>query len=200
MGWLKKIGPVKGQGIRRNNLGVTRYFRPPWDIWSILANELTSRLSIFIRVVIIEQHNIAKPNKLVKSDFILHLKNYQTTCCQVISTSNHVPKVKVSIRKEKFDTAIESLPLIRFPRLCNRFTSTTLSKMIRFGICKDQNDVSHTSQHAEPPGGHIWSHFDWKFQSRRDQNTEFALEYGKKLVFAITLRNQKMGSQIFYML
>ena len=168
-----------------------------WDIWSTLASELTS---IYIRVVIIEWHNIAEPNKLVKCDFILHLKNYQTTFCQVQSTSNQVPKVKVSIREEKFDTAIELLPLIRFPRLCNRFTSTTLSKMIRFGICKDQNDVSHTSQHAEPPGGHIWSHFDWKFQSRRDQNTEFALEYGKKLVFAITLRNQKMGSQIFYML
>ena len=131
-----------------------------WGWLDLTASKLTS---IFIRVVIIEWHNIAEPNKLVKCDFILHLKNYQTTCCQVQSTSNQVPKVK-------FDTAIESLLLIRFPRLCNRFTSTTLSKMIRFGICKDQNDLSHTAQHAEPPGGHIWSHFDWKFQSRRYQS------------------------------
>ena len=104
---------------------------------------------------------MAETNKLVKCDSILNLKDYQATCCQVQSTSNHVPKVKVSIiREEKFDTAIESLPLIRFPHLCNRFTSTTLSKMFQFWICKDQNDVSHTAQHAEPPGGYIWSHFD----------------------------------------
>jgi hypothetical protein len=54
------------------------------------------------------------------------------------------------------------------------FTSRTLSKMIQFWICKDQNDLLHTAQHAEPLGGKIWSHFDWKFQSRRDQNPEFA--------------------------
>ena len=153
-----------------------------------------------IRVVIIECHNIAEPNKFVKCDFILHLKNYQTTCCQVQSTSNHVPKVKVSIREEKFDTAIESLPLIRIPSLCNTFTSTTLSKMIRFWICKDQNDSLHTAQHAEPLGGHIWSHFDWQFQSRRDKTQNLLLACSQNTFFNITLRNQKMGSQIFYML
>ena len=42
----------------------------------------------------------------------------------------------------------------------NTFTSTTLSNMIRFWICKDQNDSLHTAQHAKPLGGHIWSHFD----------------------------------------
>ena len=79
---------------------------------------------------------------------------------QVQSTLHHVPKVIVSIREEKNDTTIESLPLIRIPSLCNMFTSRTLSKMIQFGICKGQNDLSHPAQHAEPPGGHIWSHFD----------------------------------------
>ena len=157
-------------------------------------SELTS---IFIRVVIIEWHNIAEPNKLVKCDFILHLKNYQTTCCQVQSTSNQVPKVKVSIREEKFDTAIELLLLIRFPRLCNRFTSTTLSKMIQFGICKDQNDSLHTAHHAEPLGGHIWSHFDWEFQSRRDQTREFAFGVQSEHLFGYNSPKSKNGRPNF---
>ena len=94
-----------------------------------------------------------------------------------------VPKVKVSIREEKFDTAIESLLLIRIPSLCNTFTSTTLSKMIRFWICKDQNDLSHTAQYAERLGGYIWSHFDLQFQSRIDQNPEFAFGVQSKHLF-----------------
>ena len=90
----------------------------------------------------------------------------------------HVPKVKVSIREEIFDTAIKSLCTF-----CNTFTSTTLSKMIRFWICKDQNDSLHTAQHAEPLGGHIWSHFDWEFQSRRDQSPEIASGVQSKHLF-----------------
>ena len=103
-------------------------------------------------------------------------------------------------QRGKFDTGIESLLLIRIPSLCNTFTSTTLSKMIRFWICKDQNDSLHTAHHAKPLRGHIWSHFDWDFESRRDQTQEFAFGVWKKRVFAITLRNQKMVAQIFYML
>ena len=146
--------------------------------------------------MIIEWHNIAEPKKLVKCDF-LDLKNYQTTCCQVQSTSNHVPKVKVSIREEKFDTAIESLPLIRIPSLCNTFTSRTLSKMIQFWICKDPNDLLHTAQHAEPLVGHIWSHFDWQFQSRRDQNPEFAFGVQSKHLFQYNSPKSKNGEPNF---
>ena len=149
--------------------------------------------------MIIKWRNIAGTNKLVKFYFTFE----KTT--RLLAVRSNQPQImsqksKYPSEKEKFDTAIESLLLIRIPSLCNMFTSTTLSKMIRFWICKDQNDLLHTTQHADPLNRHIWSHFDWKFQSRRDQNTEFALECGKKLVFAITLRNQKMGSQIFYML
>ena len=143
--------------------------------------------------MIIEWHNIAEPNKLVKCDFILHLKNYQTTFCQVQLTSNHVAKFIVSIREDKNDTAIESLPLIRIPCLCNTFTSTTLSKMIQFWICKDQNDSLHTAQHAEPLGGHIWSHFDWEFQSRRDQTREFAFGVQSKHLFQYNSPKSKNG-------
>ena len=82
-------------------------------------------------------------------------KTYPTPCYQVQSTLNHVPKSIASIREEKFDTAIELLLLIRIPSLCKTFTSRTLSKMIQFWICKDQNDLLHTAQHAEPLGGHI---------------------------------------------
>ena len=109
------------------------------------------------------------------------------------STSNHVPKVKVSIREGKFDTAIESLLLIRIPSLCNTFTSTTLSKMIRFWICKDQNDLLYIAQHAEPLGGHIWSHFDWQFQSRIDQNLEFASGVQPKHLFCYNSPKSKNG-------
>ena len=45
-------------------------------------------VSIFIRVILIKWHDIAEPNKFVKCDFILHLKNYQTTCCQIQSPVN----------------------------------------------------------------------------------------------------------------
>ena len=120
-------------------------------------------------------------------------KKYPTPCYQVQSTLNHVSKVIVSIREEKFDTAIESLPLIRIPSLCNTFTSTTLSKMIRFWICKDQNDSLHTAQHAEPLGGHIWSHFDWQFQSRIDQNLEFASGVQSKHLFCYNSPKSKNG-------
>jgi hypothetical protein len=134
--------------------------------------------------VIIEWHDIAEPKKLVKCDF-LDLKNYQTTCscCQV----------QVSNREEKFDTGIESLSLIRIPSLCNTFTSTTLSKMIRFWICKDQNDSLHTAHHAEPLVGHIWSHFDWHFQSRRDQTPEFAFGVQSKHLFKYHAPKSKNG-------
>ena len=127
--------------------------------------------------MLIEWHDIAGTNKSSQMwlDFE-NEKNYPTPCCQVQSTSNHVPKVKVAIREENFDTAIESLLLIRIPILCNTFTSRTLSKMVGFLICKDQNDLLQTAQHAELPGGHIWSHFDWQFQSRRDQTPEFAFD------------------------
>ena len=135
------------------------------------------------------------PNPTNLSNVILFCiwKNYPTPCCKVQSTSNHVPKVIVSIREEKNDTAIESLPLIRIPSLCNTFTSTTLSKMIRFWICKDQNDSLHTAQHAEPLGGHIWSHFDWQFQSGRDQNPEFAFGVQSKHLFRYNSPKSKNG-------
>ena len=108
-----------------------------------------------------------------------------------------VPKVKVSIREEKIDTAIESLLLIRFPHLCNRFTSTTLSIMIWFGICKDKNDSLHTAHHAEPLGGHIWSHFDWEFQSRRDQTPELAFGVRWKTGFRNNSPKSKNGKPDF---
>ena len=102
-------------------------------------------------------------------------------------------KSKYPSEKEKFDTAIESLLLIRIPSLCNTFTSTTLSKMIWFWICKDQNDSLHTAQHAEPLGGHIWSHFDWQFQSRIDQNLEFASGVQSKHLFCYNSPKSKNG-------
>ena len=109
-------------------------------------------------------------------------------------------KSKYPSDKEKFDIAIEPLPLIRIQSLCNTFTSRTLSKMIQFWIRKDPNDLLHTAQHAEPLVGHIWSHFDWKFQSRRDQTQDLLLARSQNTFLAITLRNQKMAAQIFYML
>ena len=150
--------------------------------------------------MIIEWQYIAGTNKSVKCDLILHQKKLPDSCSQVQSTLNHVPKVIVSTIEEKFDTAIESLPWIRIQSLCNTFTSRTLSKMIRFWICKDPNDLLHTAQHAEPLVGHIWSHFDWKFQSRRDQTQDLLLARSQNTFLAITLRNQKMAAQIFYML
>ena len=79
------------------------------------------------------------------------------------------------------------------PSLCNTFTSRTLSKMIRFWICKDQNDSLHTAQHAEPLGGHIWSHFDWEFQSRRDQSPEIASGVQSKHLFCYNSPKSKNG-------
>ena len=134
------------------------------------------------------------------SQMWLDFASEKTPCWQVQSTLNHVPKFIVSIKEQKIDTAIESLLLIRIPSLCNTFTSRTLSKMIWFWICKDQNDLLHTAQHAEPLVGHIWSHFDWKFQSRRDQTQDLLLARSQNTFLAITLRNQKMPAQIFYML
>ena len=160
-------------------------------LWMPTSN-LTFSWTFFIRVVIIQWHNIAETNKLVKCHFFF--------CIWKTTRLLAVPKVKVSIREEKFDTAIESLLLIRIPSLCNTFTSTTLSKMIQFWICKDPNDLLHTAQHAEPLVGHIWSHFDWKFQSRRDQTQDLLLARSQNTFLAITLRNQKMAAQIFYML
>ena len=72
-----------------------------------------------------------------------------------------------------------------------------LSKMIRFWICKDQNDLLHTAQHAEPLGGHIWSHFDWQFQSRRDQNPEFAFGVQSKHLFQYNSPKSKNGKPNF---
>ena len=151
--------------------------------------------------MIIKWHNIAELNKFVKFDFILHLKKkprllaVKSSQPQIMSQKSRYPS-----EKEKFDTAIESLPLIRIPSLCNTFTSRTLSKMIQFWICKDPNDLLHTAQHAEPLVGHIWSHFDWKFQSRRDQTQDLLLARSQNTFLAITLWNQKMAAQIFYML
>ena len=102
-------------------------------------------------------------------------------------------KSRYPSEKEKFDTAIESLPLIRIQSLCNTFTSRTLSKMIRFWICKDPNDLLHTAQHAEPLVGHIWSHFDWKFQSRRDQTPELAFGVRWKTGFRNNSPKSKNG-------
>ena len=65
--------------------------------------------------------------------------------------------------------------------------------MIRFWICKDQNDSLHTAQHAEPLKGHIWSHFDWQFQSRRDQNLEFASGVQSKHLFCYNSPKSKNG-------
>ena len=107
------------------------------------------------------------------------------------------PKSQSIHQREKNDTAIESLPLIRIPSLCNAFTSGTLSKMIRFWICKDQNDLLQTAQHAESPVGHIWSHFDWQFQSRRDQNPEFAFGVQSKHLFQYNSLKSKNGKLIF---
>ena len=64
--------------------------------------------------------------------------------------------------------------------------------MIQFWICKGQNDSLHTAQHAEPLKGHIWSHFDWQFLSRRDQNPEFAFGVQSKHLF------QSWGQIIFF--
>ena len=140
--------------------------------------------------MIIEWHNIAEPKKLVKCDFILHLKNYLLSGPINLKSC---PKSQSIHQRGKNDTAIESLPLIRIPSLCNTFTSTTLSKMIRFWICKDQNDSLHTAQHAEPLGGHIWSHFDWEFQSRRDQTPEIASGVQSKHLFCYNSPKSKNG-------
>ena len=88
---------------------------------------------------------------------------------------------------------IEPLPLVRIPSLYNTFTSTTLSKMIRFWISKDQNDSLHTAQHAESLGGHIWSHFVWHFQSGRDQTPEFAFGMQSKHLFKYHAPKSKNG-------
>ena len=108
------------------------------------------------------------------------------------------PKSHSIHQRGKNDTAIESLPLIRIPSLCNTFTSTTLSKMIRFWICKDQNDSLHTAQHAESLGRHVWSHFDWQFQSRRDQNPEFAFGVQSKHLFQYNSPKSKNGEPNFF--
>ena len=65
--------------------------------------------------------------------------------------------------------------------------------MIQFWICKDQNDSLHTAQHAEPLGGHIWSHFDVQFQSRRDPNPEFAFGMQSKHLFCYNSPKSKNG-------
>ena len=70
--------------------------------------------------------------------------------------------------------------------------------MIRFWICKDQNDSLHTAQHAEPLRGHIWSHFDWQFQSRRDQNPEFAFGVQSKHLFQYNSPKSKNGEPNFF--
>ena len=150
--------------------------------------------------MIIEWHNIAEPNKFVKCDFILHLKKQPDSLLSSPVNLKSCCKSHSIHQRGKNDTVIESLPLIRIPSLCNTFTSRTLSKMIQFWICKDPNDLLHTAQHAEPLVGHIWSHFDWKFQSRRDQTQDLLLARSQNTFLAITLRNQKMATQIFYML
>ena len=150
--------------------------------------------------MIIKWHNVAEPNKFVKFDFILHLKKQPDSLLSSPVNLKSCVKSHSIHQRGKNDTAIESLPLIRIPSLCNTFTSRTLSKMIRFWICKDPNDLLHTAQHAEPLVGHIWSHFDWKFQSRRDQTQDLLLARSQNTFLAITLRNQKMAAQIFYML
>ena len=116
---------------------------------------------------------------LVKCDFILHLNNYLLSGPINLKSC---PKSQSIHQRGKIwhSMAIESLPLIR---ILNVFTSTTLSNMIRFWICKDQNDSLHTAQHAKPLGGHIWSHFDWQFQSRIDQTPEFASGVQSKHLF-----------------
>ena len=124
-----------------------------------------------------------------KTTRLLAVKSNQP---QVMSQKSKYPS-----EKEKFDTAIESLLLIRIPSLCNMFTSRTLSKMIRFWICKDQNDSLHTAQHAEPLGGHIWSHIDWEFQSRRDQTPEFAFGVRWKNGFRDNSPKSKNGKPNF---
>ena len=120
-------------------------------------------------------------------------------CSLLSGPNNHksCSKSQSIHQREKFDTAIESLPLIRIVRICNAFTSRTLSKRIRFWICKDQNDSLHTAQHAKPLGGHIWSHFDWQFQSRRDQNPEFAFSMQSKHLFQYNSPKSKNGEPNF---
>ena len=137
--------------------------------------------------MIIKWHDIAEPNKC---DLILHPKKLPGSLLTSPVKIKSCPKIH---SMQKIDTPIESLPLIRIPSLCNTFTSTTLSKMIRFWICKDQNDLLHTAQHAEPLGGHIWSHFDWQFQSRIDQNLEFAFGVQSKHLFCYNSPKSKNG-------
>ena len=140
--------------------------------------------------MIIAWHNIAKPNKFVKCDYILHLKKQPDSFLSSPVNLKSCPKSHSIHQIGKNDTA-------RIPSLCNTFTSRTLSKMIRFWICKGQNDSLHTAQHAESLNGHIWSHFDWQFQSRRDQNPEFAFSMQSKHLFQYNSPKSKNGEPNF---
>ena len=83
------------------------------------------------------------------SQLILHLKKQPNSLLSSPVNTKSCPKSQSIHQKRKNLT--QQLNHYRWleSRLCNSFTSRTLSKMIRFWICKDQNDSLHSAHHAE---------------------------------------------------
>ena len=143
----------------------------PILIESFSLEEIKIQKLPFIKVMLIEWHNIAVHTKQIKwLDFVFEKTTQQSSQPQTMSLKPWCPSEKKNLTRQ-----LNSYCWLEFQVFVSTFTSRTLSKTIGFWICEDQNDLSYTAQHAKPLGGQIWSNFDWKFQSRKDQNPKIAL-------------------------
>ena len=158
------------------------------------------RETIFIRVVIIKWHNIAEPNKFVKCDFILHLKKTPTPCCQIQSTSNHVPKVKVSIREKKMTQQLNHYHWLESQVFVTRLPLELCQKWSDFESVKTKMTyctlLSMQSLLLDIFGPILID----SFSKEKIKLQNLLLACSQNTFLAITLWNQKMAPQIFYML
>jgi hypothetical protein len=163
--------------------------------------EMSTAETIFIRVVIIKWQDIAGTNKLVKCDFILHLKKLPDSLLSSPINLKSCPKSQSIHQKRKNLTqqlnhyrGLESQVFVtRLPlELCQKWSDfgSVKTKMTHCTL------LSMQSIFLDIFGPILIE----SFSLEKIKLKNLLLACSQNTFFAITLRNQKMAAQIFYML